>query len=536
LHEKVRMRKFSPALLPAVAALCLCLSASAAANELSAIRHWSSPTSTRIVLDFRERAAYKTVPQPDPDKLVLDITDIAGAVPVSTVLINDGIVKTVTAARRDRDTIRITVALTKPASHKIFSLEKFMDKPPRLAIDIVRLDLEQADKVERQQTRKLKQQQVRIVVIDAGHGGEDPGAIGPGKTMEKAIVLALARKTAQLLNRAPDIKAYLTRKGDYFIPLGTRMNMAREHGADLFISIHADSSFSGKIQGTSIYCLSLKGASSAAALKLAQQENASDSVGGVPLEHHNDDLNAILVDLVQTNTLNASLKCAGILLQEIARCNRLRMDQPQQAGFKVLKDPDMTSVLIETDFLSNPSREQRLKSEQFQNSFAAAIAAAVTKFFPAAPPSAAGEKPAREASAPKAGKKSPAPRLHTAVRGESLDSIAKKYGMTAARLRALNGLSEKSTIRAGMKLKVGEEFSPAAPPLAVSEQPAGKSSSQKASGKPSPASVHTVARGESLSSIAHRYGTTVSKLMAVNGLSEKNKILIGMKLKVGAGE
>jgi N-acetylmuramoyl-L-alanine amidase len=457
LHEKVRMRKFSPALLPAVAALYLLLSASAAANELSAIRHWSSPTSTRIVLDFRERAAYKTVPQPDPDKLVLDITGIAGAVPVSTVLINDGIVKTVTAARRDRDTIRITVELTRPASHKIFSLEKFMDKPPRLAIDIIRPDLEQADKVERQQTRKLKQKQVRIVVIDAGHGGEDPGAIGPGKTMEKDIVLAIARKTAQLLNRAPDIKAYLTRKGDYFIPLGTRMNMAQEHGADLFISIHADSSFSSKIQGTSIYCLSLKGASSAAALKLAQKENASDSVGGVPLEQHNDDLNAILVDLVQTNTLNASLKCAGSLLQEIARFNRLRMDQPQQAGFKVLKDPDITSVLIETDFLSNPRSEQRLKSEQFQNSFAAAIAAAVTRFFPAAPPPAAGGQPAREASAPKAGKKSPATRLHTVARGESLDTIAKKYGMTAARLKALNGLSEKSTIRAGMKLKIAKQ-------------------------------------------------------------------------------
>jgi N-acetylmuramoyl-L-alanine amidase len=457
LHEKVRMRKRSHALLPAVAALCLCLSAAAAANELSAIRHWSSPTSTRIVLDFRESPAYKIVQQPDPDKLVLDVTDIAGAVPVSTAPINDGIVKTVTAARRDRDTIRIIVALTKPASHKIFTLEKFMDKPPRLAIDIVRPDLEQADKVERQQTRKLKQKQVRIVVIDAGHGGEDPGAIGPGKTMEKDIVLAIARKTAQLLNRAPDIKAYLTRKGDYFIPLGTRMNMAQEHGADLFISIHADSSFSTKIQGTSIYCLSLKGASSAAAQKLAQKENDSDSVGGVPLEHHNDDLNAILIDLVQTNTLNASLKCAGSLLQEIARCNRLRMDQPQQACFKVLKDPDMTSVLIETDFLSNPRMEQKLKSEQFQNSFAAAIAAAVTRIFPAAPSPAPGESRTREAAAPKAGKKSPAIRLHTVGRGESLASIAGKYGMTAARLRALNGLSEKSTVRAGMKLKVAKQ-------------------------------------------------------------------------------
>ena len=444
-------------LMTAAVTLFLFLGVSASANELSAIRHWSSPTSTRIVLDFKQRATYKTAKQTAPEKVVLDITDVTGVVPVSTLPINDGIVKTVTAARIDSNTMRITIELEKPASHKIFPLEKFMDKPPRLAIDIVRPDLEQADKVQRQQTRKLKQKQVRIVVIDPGHGGEDPGAIGPGKTMEKDVVFAIARKTVQLLNREPAIKAYLTRKSDYFIPLSTRMNMAQEHGADLFISIHADSSFSSKVQGSSIYCLSLKGASSAAAQRLAQKENDSDSVGGVPLEHHNDDLNAILIDLVQTNTLNASLKCAGIMIQEIAKINRLRADQPQQACFKVLKDPDITAMLIETDFLSNPRREQTLKSEQFQNNLAAAIAAAVTRFFPAAPLPAAGEAQVRKSSAPEANKKRPPPRLHTVAKGESLTSIAHKYRTTVPKVRALNGLSEKSKIRVGMRLKVAQE-------------------------------------------------------------------------------
>ena len=464
LHERARMREHSHTplaapglLLTAAVTLFMFLGVSASANELSAIRHWSSPTSTRIVLDFKQRATYKTAKQTTPEKLELDITDVTGVVPVSTLPINDGIVKTVTAARIDRTTMRITIELEKPASHKIFPLEKFMDKPPRLAIDIVRPDLEQADKVQRQQTRKLKQKQVRIVVIDPGHGGEDPGAIGPGKTMEKDVVFAIARKTVQLLNREPAIKAYLTRKSDYFIPLSTRMNMAQEHGADLFISIHADSSFSSKVQGSSIYCLSLKGASSAAAQMLAQKENDSDSVGGVPLEHHNDDLNAILIDLVQTNTLNASLKCAGIMIQEIAKCNRLRTDQPQQACFKVLKDPDITAMLIETDFLSNPRREQTLKSEQFQNNLATAIAAAVTRYFAAMPLPATSEAQAKKSSAPEANKKRPSPRLHIVAKGESLASIAHKYRTTVPRVRALNSLSEKSKIWVGMRLKVAQE-------------------------------------------------------------------------------
>jgi N-acetylmuramoyl-L-alanine amidase len=499
LHNRVRVKQYAHtppgalAQLITAVVLLLSLSAAAAANELSAIRHWSSPTSTRIVLDCKQGASYKTPQQTAPEKLVLDITDVTGPVPVSALPIDDGIVKTVTAVRTDSSTIRITIELTKPASHKIFPLEKYMDKPPRLAIDIVRPDLEQADKVQRQQTRKLKEKQVRIVVIDAGHGGEDPGAIGPGKTLEKDVVLAIARKTVQLLNREPGVKAYLTRKSDYFIPLGTRMTMAQEHGADLFISIHADYSFSSKVQGSSIYCLSLKGASSAAAEKLARQENESDSVGGVPLEHHNDDLNAILIDLVQTKTLNASLKCAGITIQELARFNRMRTDQPQQAGFKVLKNPDITSMLIETDFLSNPRREQKLKSEQFQNSLATAITAAANKFFAATQPPVVSEPPARGAVAPKAPVKKVPARPHTVARGGAQQP-------------------------------------------ADSELRAGAAAAPKASRKKPPALVHTVIKGDSLSSIAHKYGITVTRLKALNSLSEKSTIRAGMKLKVAQAE
>ncbi len=460
-------------LIAAVAAIFFFHSACEAANELYAIRSWSSPSATRIVLDIKQRAAYKILTAQKPEHIIIELADFGGRVPAPTVPINDGIVKIVRASRTDSKTIRISIELEKPASTKVFQLEKFMDKPQRLAVDIIRQDLERADTVHREETRKLKQRDTRIVVIDPGHGGEDPGALSPRGTKEKDIVLSIARKTVQLLNKDAGIRAYLTRKSDYFIPLGSRINIAREYGADLFVSIHADSSFSSKPHGTSVYCLSPKGASSNTAQMLAQKENASDLIGGVPLDHTNDDLTAIIVDLVQTNTLNSSITCAGLLLREVGKVNTLRSDRPQQACFRVLRDPNIPSMLIETDFLSNPKKEKKLKSEEFQNCLAGAIAAAVTKYAYEVKPRPSAEPPPTEAAgkqpAPKKFLKEPpakasrekpqksSPQIHTVKKGETLNTIARKYHTTPGRLRALNGLTSARKLKAGMKLKVPAE-------------------------------------------------------------------------------
>jgi N-acetylmuramoyl-L-alanine amidase len=431
----------------------------AAANELTAIRSWSSPTSTRIVLDIKQRATYQTPAPPKPELLIIDLIDFFGVVPASAVPVNDGIVKTVKASRVDWHTIRITIELEKPAASKIFQMERYLDMPPRLAIDFVRQDLERADQMYREETRKLKKKEMRIVVLDPGHGGDDPGAISPNGIREKNIVLSVARKIVRKLNKKPGVKAYLTRTGDYFIPLSTRTRIAREYGADLFVSIHADSNFSKELQGTSVYCLSLKGASDNTAEMLAQKENASDSIGGVPLDHNNDDLNAIIIDLVQTHTFNSSMRCADILLKEVSKVNAVLRDRPQHAGFKVLRDPDIPSMLIESDFLSNPIKEKQLRSEGFQNRLADAIAAAIMRYLSEAKPLPAPDRSPVKAVSVKntAQQAKKTPQYHTVKSGETLDSIAQRYNTTADRLRKLNGFSTESKALAGKKLKIRQE-------------------------------------------------------------------------------
>lgn len=432
----------------------------AATNELSAIRYWSSPTSTRIVLDIKQRAIYQTLKPSRPEQLVIDLIGFSGAVPVRSVRINDGIVKTVTASRTNSRAIRITIELEKPAASKIFQMEKYQDMPQRLAIDFIRQDLEQADQLHREETRKLKKKETRIVIIDPGHGGDDPGAISPSGLKEKNIVLSIARKIARRLNKKAGIKAYLTRKGDYFIPLSTRTRIAREYGADLFVSIHADSNFSTELQGTSVYCLSLKGASDNTAEMLAQKENASDSIGGVPLDHNNNDLNAIIIDLVQTHTLNSSVHCADILLKEVSKVNALLRDRPQHAGFKVLRDPDIPSMLIETDFLSNPTKEKQLRREGFQNRLADAIAAAIMRYLSETKPLPAPEHSPVKAAAVKrtVQQDKKIAQYHTVERGETLCSIARRYNTTVDKIRKLNGISSsESKVLAGKKLKVKQE-------------------------------------------------------------------------------
>ncbi len=352
----------------------------AAPNELTAIRYWSSPTSTRIVLDIKQRATYQVAAQPNPELLAIDLHDFSGPIPTNALTVNDGIVKTVTARRTNGRTIRLTIELVKPAAHKIFQMERYLEMPHRLAIDFIRQDLEQADQLRRETTRKLKKKETRVVVLDPGHGGDDPGAISPNGIREKDVALSIARRIARTLNRKPGIKAYLTRTGDYYLPLGTRTRIAREYGADLFVSIHADSNPHPELQGTAVYCLSLKGASDTTAELLAQKENAADLIGGVPLDEHNTDLNAIIIDLVQTNTFNASVRCADTVLREVARVNTLLREQPQHAAFKVLRVPDIPSLLIETDFLSNRRKEKQLRSEAFQNRLAEAIAAALLRY------------------------------------------------------------------------------------------------------------------------------------------------------------
>ncbi len=474
-------------------------------NHLAHIRHWSSPTSTRIVFDLKHQAAYESFTLSSPERLVVDLTGFDGHVPRESINIGDGIIRTIRASKNRSGVVRIVVDLEKKAQHTIFPLKAFGSKPPRLVIDITRPDLEKAARTKRQRTRALKSKGSYIVVVDPGHGGEDPGAVIRGRTREKDIVFAVSRKLAQQLNRTKNIKAYLTRKGDYFISLRKRIDIAQQYGADLFISIHADSSFSKKVRGSSVYCLSFKGATSNTARMLARKENASDYIGGVPLDKKNNDLSAIIFDLVQTHSLNASLQCAGVVLKQLSKINRLHAKKPHQANFVVLRAPDIPSILIELDFLSNPYMERRLKNSHFQSTLARYIAEAVEQYCES-------DKAPPPVQLIRAG----TGRQHIVKKGDTLSELALKHGVSVSDLRRANGLTRSDVLKIGTTLHIP-----------------GAGTQRIAAVRPS---SHRVRRGDTLSELALKYDTTVSALRRANGLTRSDVLKIGTTLRIpGAG-
>jgi N-acetylmuramoyl-L-alanine amidase len=225
-----------------------------------------------------------------------------------------------------------------------------------------------------------------VVAIDAGHGGEDPGAIGRHGTHEKDITLAISRRLAEEINRQEGMRAVLTRDGDYFIPLRRRIEKAREQHADLFVSIHADAYKNPKVAGSSVYVLSQRGASSEAARWLADQENASDHIGGVTWDDKDSMLKSVLLDLSQTASIEVSVNVAREVLDRLDRVGNVRKQNVQHAGFVVLKSPDIPSLLVETAYLTNPAEEKKLRSSGHQRLLAGAIAAGVRRYFEHAPP------------------------------------------------------------------------------------------------------------------------------------------------------
>jgi len=225
-----------------------------------------------------------------------------------------------------------------------------------------------------------------IIAVDAGHGGDDPGAIGKNGTREKDVVLAIARALARRIDQEPGMRAFLTRDGDYFVPLRDRMRRARAREADLFVSIHADSVRDRSVDGSSVYILSQRGATDEAARWLAERENASDLIGGVSLEDKGDVLASVLLDLSQSAALSASHAAAEHVLRQLTLVGEVRKPLVQQARFMVLKSPDIPSMLVETAYISNPREEQRLRGAAQQAKLAAAIHQGVRDYFYADPP------------------------------------------------------------------------------------------------------------------------------------------------------
>ena len=225
-----------------------------------------------------------------------------------------------------------------------------------------------------------------IVALDPGHGGEDPGAIGPGGTREKDVVLQIAHRLRDRINQQPNMRAFLTRDSDFFVPLGTRVDKARRVQADLFVSIHADAFFTARPQGASVFALSDKGATSSAARWMADKENSADLVGGLNVKAKDAQVQKALLDMSTTAQINDSLKLGSAMVGEIGSVGKLHKATVQQAGFAVLKAPDIPSVLVETAFISNPDEEAKLRSDDYQNQLADALMRGINRYFARNPP------------------------------------------------------------------------------------------------------------------------------------------------------
>jgi N-acetylmuramoyl-L-alanine amidase len=374
------------------------------AVDVRDVRLWAGPDSTRVVLDLSGNAQHSLLVLHNPDRVVLDVSG-ARLSKGARMPVGGGAVKQVRMSNRPGE-LRIVLDLARPIQAKSFLTTPNAHYGYRLVIDLG--GAVPADKPIKVQHAPAGARDL-VIAVDAGHGGEDPGAIGMNGTREKDVVLAIARELALKINAEAGMRAVLTRNGDYFVPLRDRMRRARAQQADLFVSIHADSIRDRSIDGSSVYILSQRGATDEASRWLAERENASDLIGGVSLDDKDNVLASVLLDLSQSASLNASQVAAERVLHELTQAGEVRKHEVQQARFMVLKSPDVPSMLVETAYISNPQEEQRLRTPAHQAKLAAAIHQGVRDYFYANPP--AGTRIAQLASAAR-------PVLATATGGE----------------------------------------------------------------------------------------------------------------------
>jgi len=405
--------------------------------QVQGVRLWAAPDNTRVVLDVSGPVEHRLFTLDGPHRLVVDLKNASIDSSLARTATRGGVVKQLRSGPRNKTDLRLVLDLEGPVKPKSFILKPNQQYGHRLVIDLFGsvAKAAPAPSAPRKVESQSQPSQLRdlVIAIDAGHGGEDPGARGSKGTREKDVVLDISRRLATLIEKEPGMRPVLIRDGDYYIGLRKRIEKARDQRADLFISIHADAFSDSRARGSSVYVLSQRGASSEMARWLAARENAADLVGGVSLDDKDDLLAEVLLDLAQTATLEASVEVADNVLQEMKRLGKVHKKQVQHAGFVVLKSPDIPSLLVETAFISNPSEEQRLRSGRHQQQVAQAILSGVRGYFASNPPP--GTLVAKSGA-----------RQHVIRRGDTLSHIAQRYGVSMTTLRATNKLKNDNLL------------------------------------------------------------------------------------------
>ncbi len=428
-------------------------SAALASPTINSIRLHASPEKTRLVFDVSEPLDHTLFVLENPLRLVIDLpgASLAKAArrqSLAAARFAGTAVTDIRFSSAKQADLRVVLDLSESIKPRSFLLNPIAQYGDRLVIDLFpAVTGQSAPAVQAKVEKPLRD---IVIAIDPGHGGDDPGAIGPGKTYEKTVVLAIAKALAERVDAEPGFKAVLTRGGDYYVAHRNRTQLARDNQADVFISIHADAWKTASASGASVFAISQRGATSETARWIAEKENRADLIGGVgsvSLDDKDDVLAGVLLDLSMTASLTASLEMGAEVIKSIAPINKLHKARVEQASFIVLKSPDIPSILVETGFISNPGEAKKLRTAAHQQKMAGAIFKGVSTYFEKKPPE--GTLLAQKISQ---AKRVIAYKIKS---GDTLSEIAQRYRVSQGALKALNAL-KSDRLRVGQVLKIPE--------------------------------------------------------------------------------
>jgi N-acetylmuramoyl-L-alanine amidase len=418
----------------------------AEASKVEGIRFWQSPTKTRVVFDMSSTPNHQLMTLANPHRIVIDINQGEVAVDLNQININSTLIERIRSSySHETQNLRLVLDLKRQAKPNSFTLKPIQNVGNRLVVDLVENEAEAVAAKAIKRAADLKKNNI-LVVIDAGHGGEDPGAIGAMGTYEKNIALSISKMVADAINRQAGMKAVMSRTGDYYIGLRKRTEIARAKGADLFISVHADAFRDKRVRGASVWVLSDKGADSEVGRWLEQREKEADLLGGVEsvaLNNYEADVAEVLLKIQTEHSVRLSQSIAQNVIDELARTIVVHNNKTKSAGFIVLKNPAIPSILVETGFISNREDERNLRSRKYQQKVANSIVRGVHDYFRTNTPM--GVKMANIDLV------NSGPMTHRVSRGDTLSGIAHKYGVSMKQLRRTNNLK-------GDKLLVGKNL------------------------------------------------------------------------------
>ncbi|WP_060983121.1 N-acetylmuramoyl-L-alanine amidase [Vibrio splendidus] len=488
------------------------------ANSLKSLRVWPSPEETRVVIDLKSEADFSYFTLSSPSRLVVDLknTNLATKLPV---VVKDSPVlsKIRKSSPPDKNTYRLVFELKKSSKAELFKLSPTPGGQygHRLVIDLPHGAASKATSKPSKPTvskniNQVKRQKDILIVIDPGHGGEDPGSIGPSRKYEKNATLSISRKLAAQLNAVPGIKTRLTRNADYFVNLNRRVAIARENEAHLLISIHADAFTTPQPRGGSVFVLNTRRANTEISRWIENKEKQSELLGGsgAAFTGNIDDknVNQTLLDLQFSHSQKEGYKLATAILSEMGKVAKLHNSKPINTSLAVLRSPQIPSVLVETGFISNPTEERLLFQRSHQDKLARAVTKAVVKYLKANPPEGIILSNATSSTGSVS--------QHKVSRGESLSVIASKYGTSTQALMKFNNL-KSSSLAIGQVLKI----------------PGSASSSSSSSAVRTKTITHTVKSGEYLGKIASRYKVSVADIKRENRLKSET-VRVGQKLRI----